>query len=173
MYTHTLNKQKGFTLIELLLYMAISSVIVFVISGVSIDMLRASQKTENLQEVGYVSSFVLATLQRISSGAYAVTNPASTATSSSVTFSMYDPLLDPSVVSLVDGVLYLQEGTAAPIPLHSNDMQSTVTYSNKSPLDGYHSVQVQLGVSIVTESLLASEQAHLETATTLTLQYTP
>jgi len=173
MNTSRITNKKGFTLIELLLYLAIASVLITILSGASIDMLRISKKTQNLQEVQYTSSFIYSTLDRVASGAYAITNPVGVATSSSVTFRMYEAELDPTVLSLVDGVMHLQEGATSPIPLHASNIQSRVTYTNISPEEGYDSIRVQLGVSLDTQSVLTSAQAGMDLETTITLQYSP
>jgi len=173
MKIHQFHNQKGFTLIELLLYMVIATVMVIMLSGVSIAMLRTTHKVQLLQDVHYTNSFIYTTLQRVASGAYAVSSPVGSATSSSVTFRMYDTSIDPVIFSLMDGVVYITEGSAVAVPLHQDDMESIVTFTNVTPEDGYDSVKVQLSVSAVSESSLASFNAIQTIDTTLTLHFTP
>lgn len=161
----------GFTLIEILLYLAISLMLIVVISSASIDMLQVSRKTADAQQLLYAESNVLAALHRVLAGAYEITTPSEGAVGSSLSFTMYDLTRNPSVFTVVDDIVYLKEGTLEPMALHASTTQTQLVFTDVTPDGGYDSIKTSIRMSIYTYA--STNPVEHEVTTTLTLQYSP
>lgn len=163
-----LNHHRGFTLIEILLYLALSTVLVIVISTVSIAVLRAAKKTELMQDVTYASMYIFKTLDQVAAISYVVEEPAMLATSSSLTLSTYDDVHDSITVSYIGDVLHITRGDGSPLAIQPSNIETQVVFTGLSST----TVGVQLVVAASSTSMLSSAQVSETFETTLTL-FTP
>lgn len=145
--------RKGFTLIELLLATAIFTLVVIAFIGVFVTILgvQARQMSSGavneesqalLQKIQYyvaLSSFVSSTID---------------ASSSVLTLRMPSSSIDPTVISLAAGTVYIQQAGGALLPLTSNKVNvQNISFTRHSNAPGHDSVSVSFTVAYNTASV--------------------
>jgi type II secretory pathway pseudopilin PulG len=114
MNTHTYNQTRGFTLIEILLYLALVMIMLAVLGAIGIDVLGSRAKATAQQEMHYASVFAHEKLRNTIARSEAIALPIRGENGSVLELSMPTPEQDPTIFSVVEGVLYMQEGVSAP-----------------------------------------------------------
>ena len=173
MIVHCKTKHNGFSLLELMLYMAVATILVVVVSGVSIHVLQTAHKTKLLHEITYTSTFIFDTIERVASGAYSIESPIATTSSSSVTFRTYDVATDPTRIYQSGNTILITEGGGVPMLLHTSSTRGSITFTNVSAGNAPDSLAVLLHASATTHSILPAFNAEETFSTTLTLNHTP
>jgi type II secretory pathway pseudopilin PulG len=114
MNTHTYNQTRGFTLIEILLYLALVMIMLAVLGAIGIDVLGSRAKATAQQEMHYASVFAHEKLRNAIAGSQTIVSPTLGGVGSELVLSMSAPEHDPTIFSVVEGVLYMQEGVSEP-----------------------------------------------------------
>jgi type II secretory pathway pseudopilin PulG len=104
------QRRRGFTLVELLLYVAVSSIILFVLSGFLLIMLQARVKNQTIAEVEQQGTMVMRQIAQTVQNATGIVSPSAGAVASSLTLDVTDSLKTPTIFSSSGGVLQVTEG---------------------------------------------------------------
>lgn len=124
------NHSAGFTLFELLLYMALAMIMLGVMGGIGVHMLEARSKIRAQEEVRYNALIIAETFQQAVHDAYDVVEPRAGETESVLVLSMEDPLKDPTVIEIVDGIVTLTEGSSDPIVMSAGSVLHTGSFTH-------------------------------------------
>lgn len=124
---------KGFTLIELLLYVAITSVMLFVISLFLQTLLESKIKNQTIAEVEQQGLQVMQIITQTTRNAEVITLPTQGASASSLTLDVITVANDPTIFDLASDVIRIKEGTATVVPLtNSRVVASSLIFQNLS-----------------------------------------
>lgn len=127
------NNNKGFTLIELLLYIAIVSVVVFVIAGLITSVLQSRVKNQTVADVEQEGAYVMQLITQTVRNATAVNSPAIGASSASLSVNVTSAPSSPTVFDSSAGVLRITEGAGSPVSLTSSHVTvSSLLFKNLS-----------------------------------------
>lgn len=138
----------GFTLIEVLLYVATTSILLVSVSLTHYVTLRSRMKNEVVMEVDAVGRLALERVASTIRNANSITSPALGETQSSLTLAMPESAKNPTVFSLVNGVLQVQEGTQAAVTLTpARTTVGALTFANLGRPGTEGIVRIQFSVS--------------------------
>lgn len=127
------KSQKGFSLIEMLLYVSISSVILLSLALFASFLISSRIKNESITDVNQQGSQIMQLATYTIRSARSIDTPAVGATSTSLSMTMPDPLLSPTVFDIVNGVVRIKEGAGVAIPLtNSHVTVSSFVFQNIS-----------------------------------------
>lgn len=141
---YSLQTNKGFTLIELLLYVAISSVMLLVISFFLQTLLESRIKNQTIAEVEQQGLQVLQIIMQTARNAEAVTLPAQGASASSLILDVLTGASDPTVFDLSGGIIRIAEGTSSSVALtNSRVTASALIFQNLSRAGTPGTIRVQ------------------------------
>lgn len=128
-----LQTKKGFTLIELLLYVAISSVMLLVISFFLQTLLESRIKNQTIAEVEQQGLQVMQLITQTVRNAQAITSPLLGTSASSLTLDVITVVSDPTMFDLSSGAIRITEGAGSPVALtNSRVTASGLTFQNLS-----------------------------------------
>jgi type II secretory pathway pseudopilin PulG len=113
----TFSSQRGFTLVEMLLYVSISSVILLSLSLFMSFLLGSRIKNDSIADVNQQGLQVMQLMAQTVRTSKSVDFPNVGASSTSLSLTMPDPLLSPTVFDVVNGVIRIKEGSNAVVPL--------------------------------------------------------
>lgn len=116
-FTKFPTKIKGFSLLEMMLYVSISSVILLSLSLLLTSLLSSRLKSQSIADVDQQGMQVLQLVTQTVRNAKSVDFPSVGATSTSLSVSVSDPMLSPTVFDVVNGVVRITEGSNPPIAL--------------------------------------------------------
>lgn len=108
---------KGFSLVEMILYVAISSVILLSLSMLLSFLLSSRIKNQSIADVNQQGLQVMQLVTQTIRSAKSVDFPSIGATSTSLSLTMPDPLLSPTIFDVSNGVVRIKEGSGEAIPL--------------------------------------------------------
>ena len=144
---------RGFTLIELLLYIAISSVILLVISVFLSVLLGSRVKNQTIAEVEQQGAQVMQIIAQTVRNAEAITLPIITTNSSSLTLDVITVANDPTVFDLSGGVIRIKEGAGAVVSLtNARVAASALTFQNLSRASTPGTVRILFTLTSVNSS---------------------
>ncbi len=124
---------KGLSLIEMLLYVAISSIILLSLSLFLTFILGQRVKNQSIADVNQQGLQVMQLITQTIRNARSIDFPSIGATSSSLSMTMSDPLLSPTIFDIVGGVVRIKEGSNAIIPLTNSHVSvSSLLFQNIS-----------------------------------------
>lgn len=112
----------GFTLIELLLYVVLASTMTLILGNIGVNVLEVRAKAHAQEEVQYHAQFATETIRSSIENATAILTPSNTATSATLSLAMANPSLHPTVFTLMNGRIRMQEGTGIPQILTGNNV---------------------------------------------------
>lgn len=121
-------KNKGFSLVETLLYVTISSLILFSVVFLLSFLTSTRVKNATIYDVNSQGTYVMQLMVNTIRNAQSIDFPAASATSSTLSLTVFDGLLNPTVFDVASGTLRIKEGASNPIPLTN----SHVTVSSLS-----------------------------------------
>lgn len=144
----TKNKNKGFSLIETIIYVAMFAVFVGSLMTFSNMLTNTRINNQISQEVNNQGNFAVRIITQSIRNATAINTPSSGATGSTLSLATIDVNKDPTIFSIVDGVLYITESSLSPVAL-TNDkvIISDLVFSNLSKTSTSGSMQVRFKVS--------------------------
>ncbi len=124
---------RGLSLVEMLLYVVISSVILLSLSLFLSFILGQRVKNQSILDVNQQGLQVMQLITQSVRNARSIDNPIIGATSTSLSITMSDPLLSPTVFDIVNGVVRVKEGSNAAIPItNSHITVSSFVFQNIS-----------------------------------------
>ena len=166
-----LNSLTGFTLIELLIYMGIVAVILVVIFNFGWEIIYGDVKSRAMREVQQNSRFAMEKISESILAASDINNPASGSTSNSLSLSMQDLNLDPTIFEIVDSKLKITQGVNGPYELTNNRVKVTnLQFTNFSYTDTPGTIRVQITIEHVNPNNLNQYEASLDTKDTISLR---
>jgi len=137
--------------------------------GVNILSGMASSKAE--EELQYNAQFVIEKIRTLVGGAESIESPSVGATSSVLSLTMSDSLKDPTVITMADERVQLQEGSGEPQLLSgSSVVVSNVEFSNVTYENGQGSVRVILPIELLNPDNRTMLRASTTLYTTINLQ---
>lgn len=127
------KSQKGFSLVEMLLYVGISSVILLSLSLFLTFLLSSRIKNQSILDVNQQGIQVMQLITQTIRNGKSIDFPSIGATSTSLSITVNDPLLSPTVFDVSNGVLRIKEGSGNVIPLTNSHVNiSSVVFQNIS-----------------------------------------
>jgi prepilin-type N-terminal cleavage/methylation domain-containing protein len=156
--------KKGFTLIEVLVSTAIFTLVIIAFIGIFVTVAGVQVRQNSSAAVNGESQFLLQKIKyyiELSSFASS-TQDLSTST---LTLRMPSSSIDPAVLSLSNGTVYLQLATGTPQPLSSNAVVvSNLLFTRRSNAPGHDSVNVSFTVSYNTSNIKQMVAQALQTS---------
>lgn len=144
------HSQSGFTIIELLLYVAISSVILLVISLFLQTLLESRIKNQTIAEVEQQGLQVMQMITQTARNAEAITSPAQGASAATLTLDVITVANDPTIFDLASGVIRITEGTGSAVSLtNSRITASSLTFQNLSLTSTPGTIRIQFTLTHV------------------------
>jgi prepilin-type N-terminal cleavage/methylation domain-containing protein len=147
-------RQAGYTLIELLVYSAMISVLLTAVIGFLTLTIDARVKAETITQVDLQGAFAMDYITQTIRNATSITTPAAAGSGASLTLVVPTGSLSPTIFDLSgSSALEVKEGTAAYVPLTSNDLViSSLTFKNLTRSGSSGIVQVSFVVGHVNPS---------------------
>lgn len=131
--SYHLQANNGFTLIELLLYVAISSVILLVISLFLQTLLESRIKNQTIAEVEQQGLQVMQMIMQTARNAEVITSPAQGASAASLTLDVITGASDPTILDLSGSSIRIAEGAGSPVALTNLRVTASgLTFQNLS-----------------------------------------
>lgn len=125
--------RSGFTLIELLLYMAISGVILLIISLFLQTLLESRIKNQTIAEVEQQGLQVMQLITQTVRNADTINSPVTGASAATFSINTYTAGNNPTVFDLSSGVIRIKEGAGAVVSLtNSRITVSALNFQNLS-----------------------------------------
>jgi Tfp pilus assembly protein PilW len=147
MNTSPHSRNAGFTLIELLLYIALSSILLGVISSLLIGLVQLRNKNQAIAEVEQQGLMAASAIGQAIRNATAINSPTPNASATSLSINTPAPSLSPTLFDLNAGALRVKEGLAAAVPLTSSRVMVTgLSFQNTAPPNTPGSVRFQYTV---------------------------
>jgi len=136
MYNFSKNNKKilsGFTLIELLLYIAISSLMLLMISFFLMMIIQSRIKNQTMSEVEQQGLQVMQIIKQTIRNAESIISPSQGETSTTLNLDVINVADDPTIFDSSGGVIRITEGVGSPISLtNSKVMVSNLSFRNLS-----------------------------------------
>lgn len=127
------KSQKGFSLLEMLLYVAISSIILLSLSFFLIFLLGSRLKNQSITDVNQQGIQIMQLITQTIRNARTIDSPSIGATSSSISMTMFDSLVSPTVFDISSGTVRIKEGSGVVIPLTNSHVTiSSLVFQNIS-----------------------------------------
>lgn len=116
-FSFLIKKQKGFSLLEMLLYVSISSVIMLSLSMFLLFILSQRVKSQSIADVNQQGLQVMQLIGLTVRNAKSVDFPLIGTTSTILSLTVFDPLLNPTIFDSTNGVVRIKEGSGPYIAL--------------------------------------------------------
>ncbi len=147
------RKNRGFTLVELLLYGGLLSILIFSTTIFLTLILQTRTKNQVITEVEQQGALVLVRLMQVVRNSVLINTPATGASGSSLSVSMPQAALNPTVFALSSGVITMTQGASSAVSLTNNLVSVTgLTFSNVSRASTPGTARVQFTVSYINNS---------------------
>lgn len=114
------NNCKGFTLVELLLYIALTSIILFTTAMFLVSLLESRVKNQTIATVDQEGNQTMATITQTIRNAVSINSPTIGTDSATLSLNTGVSGKDPTIFSLSNGTIMMQEGSGSPVALTSN-----------------------------------------------------
>jgi len=145
--------KKAFTLIELLIATAIFTIVIVSFIGIFVEVVGVQGRQTSAAAVNEESQFLLQKVQYYVELSSAVSTTQDVATPV-LTLRMPSSSIDPTVISLSGGTVYLQQAGGASQPLTSNKVSvSNLSFTRRSNAPWHDSVSVSFTVSYNTSNI--------------------
>ncbi len=141
---YKLQTNSGLTLIELLLYVAISSVLLLVISFFLFTLLQSRIKNQTIAEVEQQGLQVVQVITQTARNATGINTPGDGTSGSSLSLGVIAGVNDPSVFDSSGGVIRIKEGAGSAVALTNSRVSvSSLTFQNLSRNNTLGTIRVQ------------------------------
>jgi Tfp pilus assembly protein PilW len=128
-----LRSQKGFTLVEMILYVSVCSILLLTISTFLSFLLGARIRSQAITEVNQQGFRAMNLIALTIRNGRSIEEPLIGNSSSRISLTTKDPLLNPTVFDVASGTLRIKEGVGAPIVLtNSHVVVSGLSFQNLS-----------------------------------------
>lgn len=125
--------QKGFTILEMLLYVSICSVLLLSLSLFITYLYGSRIKNQSIADVNQQGTQVMQLITETIRNAKSVDTPGIGATSQTLSLTVLDPLLSPTVFNIGSGTLQITEGSGPTVLLtNSHVTVSSLGFQNIS-----------------------------------------
>ena len=142
------NNSKGFSILELLLYVVIASTMLLVISTFMNTLVESRVKNTTINEVEAQGAKLMDYMLESIRNSEAVNSPAAGASAASISLQKETGAVDPTVFSLLSGVLHITEGVGTPVALNNSEIQITsLNFENLAKTGTSDTVRVSFTVS--------------------------
>lgn len=129
----TVRTQKGFTLVEMILYVSICSILLVTISVFLSFLLGARVRSQAMNEVNQQGFQIMSLMTQTIRNGRSIQVPGIGISSSTLSLTTGDPLLNPTVFNVSSTTLYIVEGSKAPISLTNSRIKiSNLLFQNVS-----------------------------------------
>ncbi len=129
----TLRSQKGFTLVELILYVSICSILLLTISSFLSFLLGARVRSQAITEVNQQGFQVMSLITQTIRNGRSIQVPSIGTSSSTLSITTGNALLNPIVFSLSSTTVQITEGSKTAVPLINSRVRlSSLTFQNVS-----------------------------------------
>ncbi len=143
----------GFTLIELLIAMAIFSIVIVFFITMFLTITRIQVRQSSLAEVNGQSTFLLQEMQYYIEQASLIDMPLDTPTTT-LKLRMPGVAVDPTVITVNGGTIYLQQASGSLQALSSNKVAvSNLTFTKHANAPGHDSVSIAFTVAYNTGNI--------------------
>lgn len=135
---HNDSRRSGVTLVEFVIYVALTGSVLSLGVGSLINVLLLKSESVIIEEIAYNERFALAVIRSAIQRANSVNSPARGNSSASLSLSMPQAAVNPTVFSLVNGTIMMTEGAQVPVAIStpgvqiSNLLFRNVAYSNST-----------------------------------------
>jgi type II secretory pathway pseudopilin PulG len=127
------QSQKGFTLVELILYVSICSILLLTISSFLSFLLGARVRSQAITEVNQQGFQVMSMITQTIRNGRSVQVPSMGTSSSTLSITTLNALLNPTVFNLSRTTLQVKEGSKMALPLTNSRIRvSGLTFENVS-----------------------------------------
>lgn len=124
-------KPKGFTLIEIMIYIALTAMLMVALSSFLNMTLESQVKVDTMNNVENNGWRAVSYIDQTIRNSTGITSPTEGQSVSTLTLTMADASKNPTVFSITDGQLYIQEGIGDPVSLLPvNVIISNLTFTN-------------------------------------------
>jgi type II secretory pathway pseudopilin PulG len=125
--------KKGFTLVEMILYVSVCSILLLTISTFLSFLLGARIRSQAITEVNQQGFRAMNMMALTVRNGRSVETPLVGDTTSSLSLTTKDSLLNPTIFDVASGTLRIKEGSGVPIPLtNSRVVISNLSFQNLS-----------------------------------------
>lgn len=164
-------KNQGFTLIEFIIYTTIVGIMLVLMIGFLWNIILGSIKETAYQEVQQNSRFALIKITQEIKKATGINNPLpGDPPANSLSLSIADPNLDPTVFDILDGKLRITQGTLGSYELTSNQVQvRNLQFTNLSYADTPGTIQTEIIIDHINPTDRVEYQASVNLKSTTSL----
>ena len=126
-------KIKGFTLVEMILYVSVCAVFLLALSSLFSFLVGSRVRSQAITEVNQQGFLVMNSITRTIRNGRSIENPVMAATSSLLSITTSNPILNPTVFSIASGTMRITEGSKGAVPLtNSRVVLSNLVFQNIS-----------------------------------------
>lgn len=144
--------KRGFTLIETILFVAVSAVVVYAVAILQAAIVENDARTYAKVTTDSSAAHMMYILTDALRRADSVTEPAQGTASSELVLEFDDGELNPTRFFVEEGILYMEEGAAAPISLTSSDVEiRAIQFENRSAVPDFDSVHFEFDAAFRNE----------------------
>ena len=111
------SSQKGFTLIEFVIYATLTGAILALGVGVLVNLLLLKAKSHTMEEIAQSERFISWAVGNAIRRANSISSPTPGNTSATLSLTMPQVAINPTVLSLVDNTLMMTEGAQEPVAI--------------------------------------------------------
>ncbi len=137
------NRADGFTLIEMLVYVVIMGALLAMVMNIYLSLGKAREKATVISEVERGGYTAMQTMTQSVRNAQSVVSPGGSATSSTLSLTVYEASSSPTTFSVVSSMLYMTEGSITAALTNSRVMVSNLVFSNLTASTTDGSIQIQ------------------------------
>jgi prepilin-type N-terminal cleavage/methylation domain-containing protein len=162
-------KNKGFTLVELLIYIAIIGVLLVSMVGFLWTIVSGNIKETAYQEVQQNGRSTLTKITQEIKKATGVINPSPGFSASSLSLSMADPNLNPTIFNLIDGKLRITQRANSYYLTSDQVIVSNLQFTNLSYEDTPGTIRIEMTLERINPANRTEYQASLSLNSTVSL----
>ena len=150
---NSIKNQKGFTLVELLLYVAISSVMLLVISLFLSTLLQSRVKNQTIAEVEQQGIQIMQIITQTLRNGATINSPIVGSSAASLSVDTYNVVNNPTIFDLSLGVIRIKEGATAVVSLtNSRVTASALNFQNLSRASTPGTIRISFTITSVNSS---------------------
>ncbi len=144
----TFKNNKGFSLMEMLVYVGILGIVASIAGGIFLSVTKVQTEQTAQVEISGQLNFAMQTIQRLIKNSSLIDTSAGTPTSS-LTLRMKDASVDPTIIYLENGRIYVKEGTnGTPQSITSDKVTvNSLEFKKLTQYPGKDVVQIDLAMS--------------------------
>ncbi|MFA5747094.1 MAG: type II secretion system protein [Candidatus Paceibacterota bacterium] len=167
-----ISKKSGFTIIESMIYIGIASGVLVVLFSFAWQIVYGGVKAQSIREVQQNSRLAMERIAESVLNAKDITVPASRGNNgTTLSLTMYDPSLSPTVISLSSGKVVITQGGEGPYEITNDRVEVTnLRFTNVSYSTARETVRVQMTIIYKNQSKFSYYDASMQTEGTFSLR---